>query len=42
MRAQGWEAGPVIDGVAVLPMFVGTLIASAFVKLAVIGVAGSR
>ncbi|HLK12337.1 MAG TPA: hypothetical protein VKW76_13235 [Candidatus Binatia bacterium] len=40
--AGGWETGPAIAGTAVLPLFVGALGVSAFVKLLELGTAGPR
>src|SRR5579875_2821686 len=40
--AGGWETGPAIAGTAVLPLFVGALAVSAFVKLFELGAEGPR
>jgi hypothetical protein len=40
--AGGWETGPAIAGTAVLPLFVGALAVSAFVKLFELGAGGPR
>jgi hypothetical protein len=42
MCPPGWERGPVFGGIALAPTFAGALFAAAFLKLAVLGVAGPR
>ena len=38
----GWESGPLVAGLGIVPLFAGTLAVAALFKLATLGAAGPR